>query len=198
MRPTFHAPRAIAPATEMFENFLAEGGPFRDGDSIQLSWMWLKVVQQGDGLSIHAPRPKSMPMEFQPDCSDALMLTLTQRYLCDSFGVAASPCNASQAALVVKDLNRCQKVFMNRLGPEEASDSGWYFDSPESQLDANDPDSLEYLSLWELAGRYPLALDFFLLPTDWQVALQAAPTVLQNFKPVAARPNSYYALRYPG
>ncbi|MGE0490428.1 MAG: hypothetical protein AB7S38_14565 [Vulcanimicrobiota bacterium] len=198
MRPTFQAPGATEPAVEMFERFLAEGGPFRDGESIQLSWMWLQVAQQGDGLVILAPRLGSMPMEFHDDCSRALVLNLTQRYICDSFGVSPSPCNARQAALVVKDLDRCQKVFMNRLGPEEASDSGWYFDSPESQLDANDPDSLEYLSLWELAGRYPLALDFFLLPTDWQVALQAAPTVLQSFKPVAARPNSYYALRYPG
>lgn len=153
MRPTFHAPRAIAPATEMFENFLAEGGPFRDGDSIQLSWMWLKVVHQGDGLSIHAPRPKSMPMEFQPDCSDALMLTLTQRYLCDSFGVAPSPCNASQAALAIKDLDSCDEVFMNRLGPEEASDSGGTSAAPKASWTQTIP------TIWSTSacGNWPAA-----------------------------------------
>ena len=65
-------------------------------------------------------------MRFVEDSSDALNMILTQRYVCDSFGVECGWCNAVQSAVVVKDLADCKKIFMNRTEQEDGRASGWY------------------------------------------------------------------------
>ena len=51
--PQVHAPNAIAPAIEMLTGFLqlkiAKGEKFESGQSIQCSWMWLKVGEDEKG-----------------------------------------------------------------------------------------------------------------------------------------------------
>jgi hypothetical protein len=182
---------------EFLKMRVAEGAEFKAGQTIQCSWMWFKVGMDEHGeLVLLAPKPGAMPMNFVPDSSDALNLVLTQRYVCDSFGVACGSCSAMQSAIVVKDLHRCKKVFMNRTDPENGRVSGWFFGASDSKLDVNDTCNLELKSTWELSCNLPESRDFFLLPQGWQVAFDEGPIVLCDFEPATARPNSYYARRY--
>jgi hypothetical protein len=137
-----------------------------------------------------------MPMRFVEDSSDALNLILTQRYVCDSFGVECGWCNAVQSAVVIKDLADCKRIFMNRTEQEDGRASGWFFGASDSKLDANDAHNLLLKSLWELSCDLPESRDFFLLPHGWQVALEDRPVVLQDFNVAGAQPNSYYVARY--
>lgn len=199
--PQIHAPKAIGLANEMLNNFfqtrIAEGAEFKIGQTIQCSWMWFKVGigEQGD-LAILAPQTGVMPMQFISDCSDALNLILTQRYVCDSFGVECDGCNAVQSALVIKDLRDCKRIFMNRTEQENGRVSGWFFGASDSTLEANDPTNLEFKSLWELSCSIPQSRDFYLLPQGWQVVFEDRPIVLRDFNVPSARPDSYYAARY--
>ncbi len=199
--PQVHAPNAIAPAIEMLTGFLqsriAKGEKFESGQSIQCSWMWLKVGEDEKGETVVlAPRAGTMPMDFVPDISEALNLILIQRFVCDSFGLDCGFCNALQAAIVVKDLARCRDVFMNRTDGEKGRSSGWFFGGSDSKLDVNVAENLELKSLWELSCQFPMAIDFFLLPQGWQVAFREQPIVLNDFERATPRSGSYYAAKY--
>jgi hypothetical protein len=199
--PQVHAPNAVAPAIKMLTDFLeskiAKGEKFEVGQSIQCSWMWFKVGEDEKGETVVlAPRAGTMPMDYVPDISDALNLVLTQRYVCDSFGVGCGWCNALQAATVVKDLAECRDVFMNRTDSEQGRSSGWFFGGSDSKLDVNLPENLELKSLWELSCHFPIARDFFLLPQGWQVALREQPVVLNDSERTTPRSGSYYAEKY--
>src|SRR5882724_10072212 len=124
--PRFSAPKAITPAVQMLRDFLekriAEGKDFKLGHTIQCSWVWFKVgVDDQEEFVILAPKAGLMPMDFAADCSTALNLVLTQRYVCDSFGVGCGWCNALQSAIFVKDIADCTKVFMNRTEDESGN-----------------------------------------------------------------------------
>ena len=176
---------------------IAEGSQFNVGDTIQCSWMWFRVGAGGQGeTSVLAPQMGAMPMCFVTDCSDALNLVVTQRYVCDSFGVSCGWCDARQCAIVVKDFASCQKVFMSRTEPESDRMSGWFFGASDSKLDVNDSTNLEMKSLWQLCCELPDSRDFFLLPSGWQVVFQPRPVVLRDFVPARAKPGSYYASKY--
>ena len=184
--PRIHAPKAIAPAIKMLNDFLesriSEGVEFKVGQTLQCSWMWFKVGSDEFGQPIMlAPRKGVMPMDFTPDCSEALNLVITQRYVCDSFSVGFSGCNALQSAIVIKDMAKCKRIFMNRTDPESNRASGWFFGASDSKLDANDARNLELKSLWELCCCLPESKDFFLLPPGWQVILKDRPLVLRDF-----------------
>jgi len=199
--PRIHAPKAIAPAVEMLTDFLksriSEGAEFQIGQTIQCSWMWFKVGADEDGgLAVIAPRAGIMPMSFVTDSSYALNLVLTQRFICDSFGVEYGWCNAVQSAIVVKELADCKKIFMNRTDEQDGGASGWFFGASDTRLDVNDPNNLELKSLWELSCALPQSIDFFLLPPGWQVAFGHRPVVFRDGKTASAQPNSYYAARY--
>ena len=200
-QPRIHAPRAAAPAVNMLMDFLtsriAEGAEFQIGQTIQCSWMWFKVGADEDGeLALLAPRPGVMPMSFVTDSSDGLNLVLTQRYICDSFGVECGWCNALQSAIVIKDLAGCKKIFMNRTDDADGRTSGWFVGASDTGLDVNDAHNLELKSLWELSCALPESKDFFLLPQGWQVVFEARPVVLRDAQVAKAKPSSYYATRY--
>ena len=199
--PRIHAPKATAPAVKMLTDFLksriSEGAKFQIGHTIQCAWMWFKVgTDETDQPTILAPRTGIMPMSFVTDSSDALNLVLTQRYVCDSFGVECGWCNAVQPALAIKDLADCKKVFMDRMEKGDGSTSGWFFGASDTKLDANDANNLEFKSLWELSCDLPESRDFFLLPQGWQVVFDERPVVLHGWNPATAQPNSYFASRY--
>ncbi len=185
----------------MLSNFLksqiSAGAEFKVGQTIQCAWMWFRVGADERGQPIIlAPQTSVMPMSFVADSSDALNLVLTQRYVCDSFGVECAWCNAVQSAIVTKDLADCTRIFMNRTQQEDGRASGWFFGASDTKLDVNDVHSLELKSLWELSCDLPTSRDFFLLPIGWQVALEDRPIVLQGSEVASARPNSYYVARY--
>ncbi len=173
-----------------------EGAKFAHDELIQVSWMWLKLEESEGLLKILSPEFGVTPMNFIDDCSDNLNLALTQSYLVESFGTKFGWCNCRQSAIVIKDIDHCRDIFMNRLSEEENLDSGWYFGAQDSNLDADDVGSLERRSLWELFCRYPASGDFFLLPSGWQVVFEDKPVVLKDFSPAAYDSDSFYARKY--
>ena len=201
--PRINAPGAIAPAVEMLRGFLdsqiAAGTKFQFGQTIQCGWMWFKIGADGNGDPIiTAPKTGSMPMQFSTDCSDALNLVLTQRYVCDSFGVESDNCHAVQSAIVIKDIAYCKKVFIDHMDDPQANASGWFFGASDSKLDANDPNNLELRSLWQLACEFPRSRDFLLLPVGWQVLFDERPIVFCDHERMTPIVGSYYAEKYGG
>jgi len=200
--PQVHAPNGLPPALKMFTGFLESraksGVTFKPDQTIQCGWMWFKVGENGGGLSVLAPKLGVMPMEFGPDCSDALNLIAVQRYICDSFGVDPSLCSAMQSAIAVKGLADCKDIFINRLDEPNERSSGWFFGAADSKLDANVAENLELKSLWELSCLIPPATEFFLLPPGLQVFFSNSPIVLRDATPISPKEGSYFARKYPG
>tara|TARA_R110002096_G_scaffold426410_1_gene636085 strand:- start:5008 stop:5643 length:636 start_codon:yes stop_codon:yes gene_type:complete len=193
--PRIYAPHAIEPAYEALKSYLedsvAAGAEFKVDDTIQMSWIWLQVSNDERGKKVTAPVYPSMPMEFSDDCSDALNLMIRQRYVADSFGEEPGWCNACQSAIVIKDLYECEQWFMNRMDPEEASDSGWFVGAEDSNLDVNVAKNLERKSLWELYCHREEIGEFFLLPVDWGVDFEAEPVVWHDNEQITPLPGSY-------
>lgn len=198
--PQVYAPNAVDPARESLEAFIRQsmesGASFEVGQMIQMSWIWLKVAEDESGMKITAPVHPSMPWEFVDDCSEALNLIVRQRYVTDSFELDPGWCHSRQSAIVIKDLERCSQLFMNRTEPEEGNASGWFIGAMDSELDANAAENLELVSLWELYCTYKEFGDFFLLPENWQVVFESAPVVLRNFERIEPLPGSLFATRY--
>ena len=198
--PELHAPQAFEPAYDMFHKFLKDsfnnGIKFSNDELIQILWMWLKVEGSEEIFRILSPEFGIMPMNFIPDCSESLNLVLTQKYLVESFDAEYGLCNCMQSAIVIKDIDSCKEIFINRLGEEKNSDSGWYFGAQDSSLDSNNVDDLERRSLWELFCTYPIFGDFFLLPSGWQVVIEDSPVVLNGYSLAKYKSDSYYAEKY--
>jgi len=198
--PRFQAPDAIEPACSLLQDFLEQtvssGAQFRAGELIKLSWSWLKVEDEGGDLKITAPKPASLPMEFIDDCSDALMLTVQQRYVTDSFDAGFEGCNARQHAIIIRDLFDCEQWFLNRMDPEKDASSGWFVGAFDSNRTPDTPDDLELISLWELYCRKPLMAEFFLLPVGWQVVFDELPVVCFQEQAVKPQPGSYFELKF--
>lgn len=196
MLPNLHAPTAIPAAREKLEAFLkeraADGAEFAVGETIQVGWMWFIIEEQG----IAAPQMGVMPMAFDADCSVALNLVITQSYLCDSFDLPYSFCDARQAALTIKGLGENRQVYMNRQNEADGHDSGWFFGASDNPRDPNDAGNLEWRSLWELTCLFPTSLEFFLLPPGHQVKLDGNPAVMRDLQRLTAKPDSYYAGKY--
>lgn len=198
--PSIHAPNVFEPAYNMLkaliESRAAKRVNFEIGHLIQCSWMWFKVETHEGKEAIFAPRIGETPMRFMRDCSDALNLILTQRYICDSFGVDYESCNARQSAIVIKDIEDCKEIFMNRTDGEDGSVSGWYFGAQDSKLNVDKAENFDLKSLWELSCLFPETMEFFLLPVGWQVVFEKKPTVLMDFKPSSPQSGSYFEARY--
>ena len=198
--PSIYAPRAIEPVVEMVKSFLsgslARGERFNVNETIQVSWIWLKVAAQGTGTKITAPRFHANPMEFIDDCSDSLNLIAQQRYLADSVRTEYGWCHCRQSAVIARDLWSCDEWFMNRTDSESGNASGWFIGSMNTSLDVNDPDNFETISLWELFCRQPRLGDFFLLPQGWQVVVRNQPVIMRDHKPVEPAKGSFYELKY--
>lgn len=144
------------------------------------------------------PRLGVMPMDFQLDCSDALNVVARQQYVCGSFGVECDPCDALQSAIVVRDIDTCRDLFMDRMDASCGHASGWFIGAHDTRLDVNDEGNLELRSLWEISCSIPAAIEFFLLPTGWQVMLKDLPVVLRKNETATPQPGSYFAAKYGG
>ena len=198
--PEIFAPHAIEPAYKLLKNYLEQRAnaieKYSNDELLQMSWMFFMIKEINGKMKILSPEFGVMPINFIDDCSDGLNLVVKQKYLVESFVSELSGCNYRQSALVIKDIDKCNNVFMNRLGCEEQSESGWYFGAEDTSLDANNPENLEFISLWELFCRYPLSGDFFLLPAGWQVVLADTPIVLNDFSEAKYQKDSFYEQKY--
>lgn len=199
-RPLIHAPTAIDHALDQLVDWVtdrcASGSAYRHGELIQVGWAAFRVDCSGPSPRITAPLPGVQPMQFVEDCSDALNVDARQRFLLESFDVQALTCNCTQAALAVKDLAFCDEWFLDRVGEQDGFQSGWVVSASDSELDTQDPDALELVSLWELTCRNPEIAPFLLLPIGWQVSFERRPHVMHELVEVEPRPGSFFAARY--
>lgn len=194
--PSFRAPEAFDQAKNLLSDYLREqvsqGVTFKPGQFIQLGWSWLEVAEKDGQTILCAPQWGKHPMHFQEDCSEALNVVLLQRYFAESFTPQITPCHARQSALMIKDLDQCKNIFINRDEPTNERDSGWFFGAQDSQLEANDSQNLVPISLWELVCRYPASVECLWLPAGWQVVFEDRPIVLQDYEPAGFAQDSYY------
>ena len=174
----------------------ARGVQFKDGETIGVGWMVFKLKSETDHFIIQAPKLGSMPMVFDDDCSNALQVAMTQKYMAESFGCPLTACNCLQSAIILKNLSREDGIFMNRQETEQGNDSGWFIGAQNSKLDPNDPKNLERKSLWEISRLFPETIEFWQLQVNWQVVFEPRPIVLCSFQKSRPVPRSYYATKY--
>lgn len=198
--PTLYAPNAFEQALTILPNYFEEqirnGVKFHSEETVQCGWMWFKLFQKDGGLSVLAPEFGKMPINFIEDCSDALNLILTQKYLIESFNADFGWCDLRHSAIVLRDFDKSTEKFMSRLDDVEGASSGWYFGSNDGGIDPNDPENLELLSLWEVLCKYPFIGDFMLLPLGWQVFFEDKPVVLYDYEKAEFKSDSYYEQKY--
>ncbi|WP_309397751.1 immunity protein Imm33 domain-containing protein [Cerasicoccus maritimus] len=200
-KPTFSAPTAISTVAQSLTHFIdtqfAHGAKFEAEQYLQFGWVQFKIEEVNGGLQILAPKPEATPLQFQPDCSDALNLILRQRYMCDSFGVQMMSCHLGSSIICIKDFAERKQLFIDRLDAPKEHASGWFLGARDSELDTQNVENLELRSLWEIACAFPDFVDFFLLPQGWQVILEEkAPMVTHAYEIATAAPGTYYADKY--
>ena len=74
-------------------------------------------------------------------------------------------------------------MFANRLPPVESNlnDSGWFIGSTRDDIDNNDPDGLQLMSLYEAMLAVPHVLHFLSLPVGCQVVFfDEKPMILKE------------------
>ncbi len=198
--PTIHAPTASPSALSIIQSFLQEqvesGTKFKPNETIQVGWIQLKVSTSKAGLTLVAPCFSSNSKKLTDDCSDIINLFAKQRYIADSFKADYGWCSCKQYAVVIKEIGSCKDWFMNRIEPGKPNDSGWFIGAKDTLLDANNPEHLETISLWEIFCQRPQLGDFFLLPFNWQVILQSCPVVLYDCTIVEPLPGSLFERMY--
>jgi len=196
------APTALPATVRSTEAALIDmansGSVFKDGQTLQMGWMWFKFKEVAGTLCLQVPESGKMPFIWNRDCSAGLNTVMMQKFVNDSFGIEQMECHACQSAILLKGLDRKDGMFMNRLDSLNANDSGWFIGAERGNADVNDPENLERKSLWEISCIFPETLLFWMLPSGWQVVFNDIPVVLKDFQVQQAIPGSLYATRYMG
>ena len=193
VRPTVHAPEAPRHVVRVLADWLdrtaALGRAFEDGDEFRIGFVWFRVAVDRRGTRVTAPRVGAPALIHTDDCSEALRLVAMQRKMLERYGAEAELCNCKQTVLIVRDLDRCQTTFIDRLAGEMGDRSGWYVGAHDSQLDVQQPENLKLVSLWSLMSNRPELAPYLLLPTGWQVSFANGAVVMRDrqvVEPIAA------------
>ena len=197
-RPSVHAPDAPRHVVEVLERWLnqtaALGRAFEDGEEFRLGFVWFRIRVDREGTRVTAPRVGAPALLYTEDCSGALRLVAMQRMMLERYGAEAGLCNCKQTVLVVRDLDRCQTTFIDRLAGEVADRSGWYVGAHDSRLDVRRPENLKLVSLWTLMSKRPELAPYLLLPAGWQVSFADGAVVMRDREVVEPVPSA----RAPG
>lgn len=158
-----------------FEGAVANGTRFKPGQTVQLGWATLRLMQRDDGtLGVLEPDLKH-ELKWIESVDQSLLDTWRQKEVLESLGLRERVDYPRQAlqAIVCERVWDAPTFIMGRTEPSTPSDSGWFVGCTDDAHDHQRPDALTVVPLIEIAVRVPPLTQFFALPAGTDVAVSA-------------------------
>lgn len=173
--------------------YVTDGAEIADGHTLQYGYSLLRCQVTDRKLSLLAPDFVNMPIQWVSNLGPAFSLIAAHKYTPESFGFEPLIPSLRSSAVVGRRFDEIP-LFANRMQPLESNpdDSGWFFGSQSDDVDNDDPEQLQLMSLYEVGIAIPDVLQFLSLPVNCQVVFSGGtPIVLQDFKVLPIPPDSY-------
>ncbi|PCI50523.1 MAG: hypothetical protein COB51_03205 [Moraxellaceae bacterium] len=156
------------------QDLVANGQTFSPGDTFQIGWLPTLIQQREDGLlTIHEPDMKSIPAQYQPSITFALLHIRWQKEVAESFELdpELNYPSARQSVLICDQLGQEPGFAMQRRAAKD-SHSGWIICCSNEDHD-HQAAPLKPISLYELIiSVNPKAIPFIALPETSQVIIE--------------------------
>ena len=168
--------------TDWLSNHISEGARFVDGQMLQYGYTFLNCSVQSRVLRLLAPDFQGMPIEWTNNLGPAFRIIAAHKYIPESFGWMPEIPSLGNTVIVGRKFDEIP-MFANRLPPVESNlnDSGWFIVSTRDDIDNNDPDGLQLMSLYEAMLAVPHVLHFLSLPVGCQVVFfDEKPMILKE------------------
>ena len=179
--------------TDWLFDYISNGAEFTDGQTLQYGYTVLNCRVQSRVLRLLAPDFLSMPIKWIDNLGPAFRIIAAHKYTPESFGFTPDIPTLRNTAIVGKRFDELP-MFANRISPEESNpnDSGWFIGSSRDDVDNNDPDQLQLMSLYEAILAVPQMLEFLSLPVGCQVLFSGGnPVVLHDYEELEIPKGSY-------
>ena len=184
--------------TDWLSDYIANGAEFIDGQTLQYGFSLLSCRVQSRELRLRAPDFQSMPIKWSDNLGPVFRIIAGHKYTPETFGFTPDIPSLLNTAIVGKRFDEIP-MFATRLLPVESNpnDSGWFIGSTQDDVDNNDPDQLQLMSLYEAMLAVPHVLDFLSLPVGCQVVFSGGiPVVLKDDKTLEIPKGSYLDQRF--
>lgn len=149
-----------------FEASVAAGSVFKAGQTVQLGWATLRLLQREDGtLGVLEPDLGST-LRWHEGVDQSLYETWKQKEVLSSLGLAERadfPRPALHAVVCTQAFDTPAKM-LGRTEPHAGTDSGWFVGCFDDDHDHQHEDALGVMPLVEVATRAPALTQFFALP----------------------------------
>jgi hypothetical protein len=202
----YHARAVAEPDVETFVAGLVEmldaGQAFHPGQTFRMGWSTLRFVDAGDGtLALEELDGSGVAAQWARGVSRTLIATRLQTSVIESFSIPADLMDfpdLNHSSIICTDVDPDGALFMHRLEPTHAADTGWFFSCQFDDHDHNDPRLLQADSLYVHACRIQAVLPFLAMPVGSRILLAADGAVEEAGGPVGKLsivPGSYLAER---
>jgi hypothetical protein len=152
-----------------FEDAVAEGTRFAAGNTLGMGGHSLRLVARPDGtLGVEEPVPSPEP-RWVERIDRTVREVITQRYICDSVGLALTCPPPGSHCLVTDCSEHAQTLVLNRVvaPPDLPGFSGWLVSCAEE----HDHSERSQLPLLALSALRPFSVQFLALPPESTVLL---------------------------
>lgn len=179
---------------DYFETAVAGGTTFKAGQTVQLGWATLRLMQRDDGtLGVLEP-DLGDSLKWHEGVDQSLYETWKQKEVLSSLELLPQADFPRPAlhAVVCTQLFDAPAKMLGRTEPHSGTDSGWFIGCFDDAHDHQREDALTVAPLVEIAARVPQLVQFFALPVG--VDLVVSPGELRVFvdgEARAPRPGSY-------
>jgi hypothetical protein len=156
------------------EERVAGGERFKDGESLQVGWMYARVEQAApDLLRIAEPDMKHLPIQFVDSVDAILNHVFVQKETALSLrDVTPDFPSLRQRAIVHANYRTAQRVLLSRFAAKDEADSGWWFTDLDDEQGSQDPARFSVTSLYQLGIDRPDLIKFFALPAGLQAVVE--------------------------
>lgn len=181
----------------ILEGMVASGSRFKDGETLLVGSMILKIEATKDGkLRLLEPDMKGMPIKFVDSVATTIILMRRQRDAVLSLDPSAIPKYASivEPLLVAPNALKAEIIVMQRVTDKSAG-SGWIITDAKTKTSANQT-KFEAMSIYEAMLKRSDITDFLAFPSDYQVQLKSRRefALFRESVPIEPIKNSYLFL----
>ncbi|MFT5326158.1 MAG: hypothetical protein ACI8P0_004032 [Planctomycetaceae bacterium] len=188
------APEFVADhLADWLTSYISDGAEFSDGQTLQFGYSLLKCEVKGRSLRLQSPDFQNMPIKWVDDLGNALLIFAYHEYVPETFGYISDAPALHDSALIGNQFNELP-MFIDRMVPDESkpNDSGWFIGSGADDVDNDDPDQLQLMSLYEAMLYVPHVVRFLSLPVGCQVMFSdEQPVIFRNWEELQIPKGSY-------
>ena len=182
------------------KGMVEQGARFQEDDLVQIGSVLCRIRATPDRLCLEEPDFQSFPINWVPGCSETMIRLRIQNYVADSVGLRDSLDHPSirQSALTCDRLSATSGFHMERLAPNEPSDSGWAICCANPQHAHIDSETLATDSLYSISLISPESFQFLALPPGSAVTMNAGsfPRLILNGNLLQVVQGSYLRKKY--